>query len=83
MTAIRYPPGIDDAKFRKALREEHRTIVAGGQGHLKGKIFRIGHMGICSFEDLKAGFRAIEATLAAMGHPFDKGVGVEAIAKRA
>ncbi len=83
VTAIRYPPGIDDAKFRKALREEHRTIVAGGQGHLKGKIFRIGHMGICSFEDLEAGFRAIEATLAAMGHPFDQGVGVETIAKRA
>jgi aspartate aminotransferase-like enzyme len=36
---------------------------------LKGKIFRIGHMGICSFEDLEAGFRAIEATLRSMGHP--------------
>jgi aspartate aminotransferase-like enzyme len=66
---MKYPSGIDDAAFRKALRDTHRTTVAGGQGRLKGKIFRIGHMGICSFEDLEAGFRAIEATLRSMGHP--------------
>jgi aspartate aminotransferase-like enzyme len=83
VTAIRYPPGIDDATFRQILRETHRTIVAGGQAQLKGRIFRIGHMGICSFEDLEAGFRAIEATLAALGHSFDKGAGVEAILARA
>jgi aspartate aminotransferase-like enzyme len=69
VTAMKYPSGIDDAAFRKALRDTHRTTVAGGQGRLKGKIFRIGHMGICSFEDLEAGFRAIEATLRSMGHP--------------
>ena len=69
VTAMKYPSGIEDATFRKVLRETHRTTVAGGQGPLKGKIFRIGHMGICSFEDLEAGFRAIEATLRSMGHP--------------
>ncbi len=69
VTAMKYPFGIEDATFRKVLRETHRTTVAGGQGPLKGKIFRIGHMGICSFEDLEAGFRAIEATLRSMGHP--------------
>jgi aspartate aminotransferase-like enzyme len=68
VTAIKYPPGVDDSMFRKILRETHRTIVAGGQSELKGKIFRIGHMGICSFEDLEAGFRAIGATLETMGH---------------
>jgi len=79
VTAIRYPAGVEDSRFRKILREGHRTIVAGGQDHLKGRIFRIGHMGICSFEDLEAGFRAIEATLAAEGYHFSKGAGVEAI----
>lgn len=69
VTAIRYPAGVDDSTFRKTLREKHRTTVAGGQDHLKGRIFRIGHMGICSFEDLQAGFRAIEETLRDMGHP--------------
>jgi aspartate aminotransferase-like enzyme len=83
VTAIRYPPGIDDAKFRKELREKYRTIVAGGQAQLKGHIFRIGHMGICSFKDLEAGFAAFEATLATMGHRSVRGAAVNAIANRA
>ncbi len=82
VTAIRYPPGIDDSKFRKVLREDHRTIVAGGQAQLKGKIFRIGHMGICSLKDLHEGFRVIEATLTAMGHRVKAGSAVEAMASR-
>lgn len=83
VTAIRYPRGIDDSRFRASLRGTHRTVVAGGQGFLKGRIFRIGHMGLCTLEDLEAGFRAIEATLAAMGHSFPKGAAVEAILTRA
>src|SRR5207237_10369193 len=82
VSAIRYPAGVDDATFRKVLRETHRTIVAGGQDRLKGRIFRVGHMGICSFGDLEAGFRAIEATLAKMGHRFGRDAGVEAILGR-
>ena len=82
VSAIRYPEEVEDAKFRQILRERHRTIVAGGQDHLKGRIFRIGHMGICTFEDLEVGFRAIEATLAAEQYSFSKGVGVEAIRAR-
>ena len=81
VTAIRYPAGVDDAAFRKVLREKHGTIVAGGQGPLKGRIFRIGHMGICSFEDLAAGFQAFETTLAGMGHKAVRGAAVDAIAK--
>jgi len=83
VTAIRYPERMDDSKFRKILREKHRTIVAGGQAQLKGKIFRIGHMGICSFEDLRAGFAAIEQTLAELGRSVETGAAVEAIASRA
>ena len=83
VTAIRYPPGVDDGAFRKELREHHGTIVAGGQGPLKGHIFRIGHMGICSFEDLTEGFRAFESTLAGMGHKSVRGAAVDAVAKQA
>ncbi|TLZ92682.1 MAG: alanine--glyoxylate aminotransferase family protein [Methanobacteriota archaeon] len=82
VSAIRYPAGVEDTKFRTILRESHRTIVAGGQDHLKGRIFRIGHMGVCTFEDLEAGFRAIEATLVAEGYSFQKAAGVEAIRAR-
>ena len=83
VTAIRYPAGVDDAAFRKELREKHGTVVAGGQGPLKGHIFRIGHMGICSFEDLEAGFQAFETTLASMGHKTVRGAAVDAIARHA
>lgn len=79
VTAIRYPAGVEDARFRTTLREEHRTILAGGQARLKGKIFRIGHMGIVSMADLVAGFEGIEATLAKLGHKFDPGAGVGAL----
>jgi len=83
VTATKYPPGIDDAKFRKILREQYRVILAGGQAQLKGKIFRIGHMGLCSFTDLAACFTGIEGALAAMGHPFERGAAVAEIARRA
>lgn len=79
VSAIRYPAGMDDKKFRKTLEEEHRTVVQGGQAQLKGKIFRIGHMGIVSLADLVAGFAGIESTLAKLGHKFDRGAGVTAL----
>jgi len=80
VSAMKYPAGFDDKKFRKTLEEEHRTVVQGGQGHLKGKIFRIGHMGIVSLADVVAGFVGIEATLAKLGHKFDRGAGLAALA---
>src|SRR3989449_3205213 len=83
VSAIRYPAGVDDAAFRKELREKHGTVVAGGQGPLKGHIFRIGHMGICSFGDLEAGFHAFENTLTSMGHKAIRGAAAGAIAKHA
>src|SRR3989442_274699 len=83
VTAVRYPTGVDDVAFRKELREKHGTVVAGGQGPLKGHIFRIGHMGICSFEDLEVGFQAFETTLTSMGHKAVRGAAVDAIAKHA
>ena len=83
VTATTYPPGVEDAKFRKILREQYRVILAGGQSQLKGKIFRIGHMGICSFPDLAACFTGVEGTLAAMGHKFERGAAVAEVARRA
>jgi aspartate aminotransferase-like enzyme len=83
VTAANYPPTVDDAKFRKILREQYRVILAGGQSQLKGKIFRIGHMGICSFPDLAACFTGVEGALAAMGHRFERGAAVAEVARRA
>lgn len=79
VTAMRYPQGIDDAKFRGALKDKHGVVVSGGQGPVKGKVFRIGTMGTVDFRDLAAGFAAVEAELAAQGHKVEHGAGVAAV----
>jgi aspartate aminotransferase-like enzyme len=79
VTAIKYPDGIDDVKFRKILREKHWVLVAGGQSVVKGKIFRIGHMGFCTFNDMLGTWGAIEATLRVLGYKFEHGSAVAAV----
>ncbi len=79
VSAFWHPEDIEDGKFRARLREAHKVMVAGGQGAIRGKVFRIGHMGICSFSDLIATFAAMEAVLSKMGHPFEMGASIEAI----
>jgi len=82
VTAISYPSGVEDGKFRKALLEKHGVVIAGGQAQLKGKIFRIGHMGICSMEDMRATWAAIETVLGGMGHAGPRGAAVDAVRPR-
>ncbi|RAH16554.1 MAG: hypothetical protein CMB56_000480 [Methanobacteriota archaeon] len=53
-TAILYPDGIDD-KWRNELAVKYNTYVIGGQDHLKGKMFRIGSMGITEKEEMIEG----------------------------
>lgn len=45
LTTVRIPDGIDDAAFRRHLRQQHRIEVGGGLGPLAGKVFRVGLMG--------------------------------------
>jgi aspartate aminotransferase-like enzyme len=61
VTAVRVPPGADAATMLTRLRDEFGIALAGGQGPLKGHIFRIGHMGFVSESD-------IDALLAALAH---------------
>ncbi|HKV90362.1 MAG TPA: alanine--glyoxylate aminotransferase family protein [Thermoplasmata archaeon] len=64
VTAIRNPDGMDDSMLRKPLLERYNIAVQGGQGALKGKIFRIGHMGIAEWPDILVTFAALERLLA-------------------
>jgi aspartate aminotransferase-like enzyme len=82
VTAINYPEGINDKEFRDWLRDEHNVIVAGAQAHIKGKVFRIGTMGLCSFTDLAATFAAVEASLKKFEFDFEIGAGVRAIVEK-
>lgn len=45
VTAARAPEGLDVKKLLQILRTEHDIVLSGGQQHLSGKIFRIGHLG--------------------------------------
>ena len=67
VTAVKVPEGVDGGRLSELLRTEHSVVVAGGQGKLSGKIFRIGHMGWVSEEDIRETLRAVEATLAKGG----------------
>lgn len=78
VTAIRVPQGADDSKLRKTLKEKHNVVIAGGQDHVKGVIFRVGHMGTVSFEELAGGIMAIEKVLADQGVKVKRGAWVEA-----
>ncbi|MGC5324509.1 pyridoxal-phosphate-dependent aminotransferase family protein [Brevibacillus sp. SYSU BS000544] len=73
------PQGLFDAEeLRKVLRTKHNMIVAGGQQHLKGKIFRIGHMGYCDALDVIQVIAAIEMSLIQIGFEIQLGAGVKA-----
>ena len=43
--SVNYPEGVDDKQFRGMLDKEYRVVIAGGFGHYKGKLFRIGSLG--------------------------------------
>ncbi|MEW5760446.1 MAG: alanine--glyoxylate aminotransferase family protein [Candidatus Thermoplasmatota archaeon] len=68
VTAIKYPPNITDKEFRNRLKEEYSVVIAGGQDILKGKIFRIGHMGIVNFDLLCPTIASIESLLKKMNY---------------
>ena len=57
----------DAAKIRNALKEEYGVNVAGGQDHLKGKIFRINQMGLIETHESIWVVNAIELILHHMG----------------
>ena len=54
---------IDAEKFRKIIKEKFDILLAGGQDHLKGKIFRVGHLGYVNDRDIITVVSAISNTL--------------------
>lgn len=78
LTAVLLPEGFDEPTFRKRLREEYGLVVAGGQDQLKGRVFRINHMGYLDSTDALGAIAAIEMLLADMGQVAEPGAGVAA-----
>ncbi len=73
VTAIKVPTGVDGGKLLQILQDDYGVVVAGGQAELKGKIFRIAHMGYITREDIAIGFECLEEVLEKMGYQFKKG----------
>ena len=68
VTAVYTPEGIDTKTLLKELREEDHVVLAGGQAHLEGKIFRIGHLGSFEQRDLVEALDALESRLHKLGY---------------
>jgi aspartate aminotransferase-like enzyme len=78
VTAVKAPAGIDGGQIVKTLRTKHGITIAGGQSQLKGKIFRISHMGYVDTYDIVTAISALEITLVGLGYPVELGKGVRA-----
>ncbi len=81
VTAVRAPEGMDSGVIVKGFRDRFGSIIANGQGTMKGKIFRIAHLGYFDFPDLFAVIAELELILAAEGIPVTYGAGVAAVQK--
>lgn len=77
VTAVK-PENFDPEALRKVIKEDFNLSVAGGQKHLKGKIFRIGHMGYCAPADVLQTLSLIELGLVQVGLDIELGQGVKA-----
>jgi len=76
LTAVRAPEGIDAGELLLLLRDRHGVTLAPGQGALKGKIFRIGHIGFFDVFDIGIALGAVELGLTELGADIERGVAV-------
>jgi len=67
VTAVSSSDGLDIKKLLRILREEHQVVLSGGQQKLDGKIFRIGHLGLVTEEDIEAVISALKVALPQAG----------------
>jgi len=67
LTSLLIPPGIDASDIIDIMAKDYGVVVAGGQGHMKGKMIRLGHMGHIDWSDLLAGIYALRQAFVACG----------------
>jgi len=78
-TAVCAPAGMDSGAIVKELRTRFGAIIANGQGSMKGRIFRLAHLGYYDIADLFAVFAALEIALVKLGQDVVLGSGVRAV----
>jgi aspartate aminotransferase-like enzyme len=78
LTVVRVPEGIDGARIPKLFQELYNITIVGGQDRLRGKVFRLAHMGYVDAFDVVTMVSAVEFVLRRLGYPVEWGVGVRA-----
>ena len=81
VTSVWSPEGINSGDLVRLMRNEYGVFIAGGQSKMKGKIFRLGHVGFFDKFDILAQISALEMALARLGYPVEMGAGVTAALK--
>ena len=81
ITAVVAPRGIDGEAVVRGFARSHNITIAGGQGEMKGMLFRLGHMGYVGDFDVVVALSALEQVLMELGHPVDLGASVRAAQK--
>ena len=79
--AVNVPENVEDSKVRSIMREKYKVLIAGGMGKLKGKIFRIGCMGIISQAEVLTTLNAFGNALKDIGYQLEIEKGLEAARK--
>jgi len=74
VTGVYYPDGVEDLPLRNEVAR-YGVIISRGFGPFRGKIFRVGHMGSVSANDIMVTISAIERALKKFGHRFRYGIG--------
>jgi aspartate aminotransferase-like enzyme len=77
LSVVRYPQAVEDQPFR-SLYYENGVVVAGGLAQTAGKVFRMGHMGNLTVEQIYFALEAMEKSLAALGYGFEMGTSLRA-----
>jgi aspartate aminotransferase-like enzyme len=78
VTAIVAPAGADGEAVVRRYGAEHNVTIAGGQGEMKGKLFRLAHLGWVDESDLVVGLAVLERVLLGLGVPVELGAAVAA-----
>jgi len=81
LTAVVAPRGVDSEQVVATYSISHNITIAGGQGEMKGKVFRLGHMGYVGDFDVLTALAALEQVLHELGHPVDFGAAIRAAQK--
>jgi aspartate aminotransferase-like enzyme len=78
VTAVVLPDGLDGQKLLGLLRQKYGVVLAGGQGRLAGRIFRVGHVGQVNWQDVVVTLAALEMVCRDLGLEVERGRAVAA-----